>query len=223
MATLTKRDPQIRADVIDEMSYDPAVKVRDLAVIVVDGVVTLSGSVASCRARQAAVNAAWRVNGVSGVNDDLILESTLPGVPTDGQIADAVRERLRKDFLIPRDRITVSVRDGVVTLRGAVDWQYQRVAAYEEARDALGVRGVNNEITISAFEASAQEIEAAIRRALTRDAQVEASQIQVRVEGGHITLSGKARSFAERHAAEEAAWRARGVTDVTNTIVIQPY
>jgi osmotically-inducible protein OsmY len=43
------------------------------------------------------------------------------------------------------------------------------------------------------------------------------------VDGGHVTLAGEARSFAERQAAEDAAWRARGVTDVTDNIAIQPY
>jgi osmotically-inducible protein OsmY len=52
---------------------------------------------------------------------------------------------------------------------------------------------------------------------------VEAGNIQVFVDGGHVTLSGKARSFAERQAAEEAAWRARGVTNVTDNIAIRPY
>lgn len=42
-------------------------------------------------------------------------------------------------------------------------------------------------------------------------------------DGGHVTLSGTARSFAERQEAENTAWRARGVTEVTDNIAIQPY
>jgi osmotically-inducible protein OsmY len=223
MATLVRSDVQIRADVIDEMAYDPAVTVRDLAVVVDDGVVTLSGFVDSYSGRQAAEDAAWRVGGVIGVNNNLLVDPSPLGVPTDEEIADYLRERMRKDFLVPKDRITVDVQDGIVTLRGNVDSHLQREAAYEEAADAKGVRGVNDEITIGPAQASPQEITSAIQQALTRDAQVDADNIQVFVDGGHVTLSGEAGSFAERQAAEDAAWRARGVTDVTDNIAIQPY
>jgi osmotically-inducible protein OsmY len=223
MATLVKSDAEIRADVVDEMAYDPAVTVRNLAVVVEGGVVTLSGVVDSYATLQAAEEAAWRVGGVIGVNDNIIVDPTLLGMPTDDEIAAYLRDRMEKDFLVPKGRITVSVRDGVVTLRGTVDSHLQREAAYEEAADAKGVRGVNNEITIGPSQASPQEISAAIQKALTRDAQVEADNIQVIVDGGHVTLAGEARSFAERQAAEDAAWRARGVTDVTDNIAIQPF
>jgi osmotically-inducible protein OsmY len=223
MATLVKSDAQIRADVIDEMAYDPAVTVRDVAVVAERGIVTLSGVADSYGTRQAAERAAWRVGGVIGVNNNIIVDPSMLGMPTDDEIAAYLRDRMEKDFLVPKGRITVSVRDGVVTLRGTVDLHLQREAAYEEAEDARGVRGVNNEITIGPSQASPQEITSAIQKALTRDAQVESSHIQVIVDGGHVTLAGEARSFAERQAAEDAAWRARGVTDVTDNIAIQPF
>jgi osmotically-inducible protein OsmY len=223
MATLVKSDAQIRADVIDEMAYDPAVTVRDVAVVVERGIVTLSGVADSYGTRQAAEQAAWRVGGVIGVNNNIVVDPTQLGMPTDAEITAYLRDRMEKDFLVPKGRITVSVRDGIVTLRGTVDLHLQREAAYEEAEDARGVRGVNNEITIGPSQASPQEITAAIQKALTRDAQVEADNIHVIVDGGHVTLAGEARSFAERQAAEDAAWRARGVTDVTDNIAIQPF
>jgi osmotically-inducible protein OsmY len=223
MATLVRSDAQIRADVIDEMAYDPAVTVRDVAVVVEGGVVTLTGVVDSYGTMQAAEKAAWRVGGVIGVNSEIVVDPALLGMPTDEEIAVYLRDRMEKDFLVPKGRITVSVRDGIVTLRGTVDLHLQREAAYEEAADAMGVRGVNNAITIGPAQASPQEISSAIQKALTRDAQVEADHVQVIVDGGHVTLSGKARSFAERQAAEDAAWRARGVTDVTDNIAIQPF
>jgi osmotically-inducible protein OsmY len=223
MATLVKSDAEIRSNVIDEMAYDPAVTVRDVAVVVERGIVTLSGVADSYGTRQAAEQAAWRVGGVIGVNNNIVVDPTQLGMPTDAEITAYLRDRMEKDFLVPKGRITVSVRDGIVTLRGSVDLHLQREAAYEEAADAKGVRGVNNEITIGPSQASPQEISAAIQKALTRDAQVEASHVQVIVDGGHVTLSGEARSFAERQAAEDAAWRARGVTDVTDNIAIQPF
>jgi len=55
-----------------------------------------------------------------------------------------------------------------------------------------------------------------------RHAEIDAENIQVRVEeGGHAIFSGTVRSWAERKEAEEAAWRASGVTKVTNLIRVQ--
>jgi osmotically-inducible protein OsmY len=223
MATMVRGDADIRRDVMDEIAYDPAVTVHDIAVIVEDGLVTLTGTADSYGTRQAAVDAAWRVSGVRDVINSIVVDPTLLGVPTDEEIAADVRERLEKDFLVPKGRITVSVHDGVVTLAGTVDWHFQREAVREEAADAKGVRDVNNEIEIDRSHASPDEIQSSIRKALTRNAQVDASNIQVAVDEGHVTLSGTARSFAEQQEAEDAAWRARGVTDVTDKIVIQPF
>jgi osmotically-inducible protein OsmY len=223
MATLMKRDAEIRSNVIDEMNFDPAVTVRDISVVVVNGFVTMAGVADSYGTRRAAERAAWRVAGVVGVDDNIIVDPTLLGMPTDEEIAAHLRERLDKDFLVPKNRITVSVHDSVVTLTGTVDWHLQWEAAQEEAEDARGVRDVNNEIVIDRSHASPQEITASIQKALARSAQIEGNRVEVFVDGGHVTLSGTARSFSERQAAEDAAYRARGVTDVSDNIVIQPF
>ena len=222
MGTLMRLDEEIRGHVVDEMTYDPAVTVRDLSVVVEDGCVTLTGAADSYGTRQAATEAAWRVVGVAGVHNDIIVDTDLLGTRSDEEIAADLRERLDKEFRIPRGRITVSVHDGVVTMIGTVDWHFQRKAAREAAEKTNGVREVKQKIVINRSHASPQEITAAIRKALDRSAPVEGSRIQVFVDGAHVTLSGTARSFSERQAAEEAAYRARGVTDVTDNIVIQP-
>jgi osmotically-inducible protein OsmY len=216
-------DEEIRGHVMDEMAYDPAVAVRDLLVVVEDGCVTLTGAADWCRTRKAAEEAAWRVGGVAGVRNDIVVDPSLPGRPTDEEIAADLRERLDEEFLVPRGRITVSVHDGVVSLTGTVDWHFQRKAALEEAEGASGVRDVKHRIAIHRSHASAQEITAAIRKALSRSAQVAGSHIQVFVDGGHVTLSGRARTFSERQAAEDIAFRAQGVTDMTVNIVVQPF
>jgi osmotically-inducible protein OsmY len=223
MADLMRDDATIRNNVLDEMDYDPAVTVNDIAVVVENGVVTLSGVADSYGTRTAAALATWRVLGVRDVINTIVVDPTLLGQPTDDQIAADLRQRLDKDFLVPKGRISVSVADGVVTLKGAVKLHLQREAAVEEAEDAAGVRSVINLIEIDRSAPSPTNIEGDINRALTRSAQVDASKILVAADGGHVTLSGVARSFAERQEAENAAWRASGVTDVTDNITIQLY
>jgi osmotically-inducible protein OsmY len=218
-----ERDEEICGHVMDELAYDPAVIVRDIEVVVEDGCVTLTGAADSYGARQAATKAAWRVIGVAGVHNEIIVDHDLLGTPSDEEIAVDLRERLAKDHRVRNGRITVSVHGSVVALTGTVDWHSQRKAAREAAEKTRGVREVKQKILISRTHAPPQEITAAIRKALDRSAQLQGSRIQVFVDGSHVTLSGTARSFSERQAAEEIAYRARGVTDVTDNIVIQPF
>jgi osmotically-inducible protein OsmY len=51
---------------------------------------------------------------------------------------------------------------------------------------------------------------------------LDAMKISVEAVGGKVVLTGTVRSWAEREEAELAAWRAPGVTEVQNRIVVSP-
>jgi osmotically-inducible protein OsmY len=61
-----------------------------------------------------------------------------------------------------------------------------------------------------------------IERALIRNAQTDARNITVEVQGSKVILRGTVRSYAEKQAAEDTAWAAPGVSEVDNRIVISP-
>ena len=50
---------------------------------------------------------------------------------------------------------------------------------------------------------------------------LDASRIKVEANGSEVILRGTVRSWAEREEAEQAAWRAPGVTKVDNRIRIE--
>ncbi|CCF84826.1 BON domain-containing protein [Nitrolancea hollandica] len=222
MADEAVADVAIQEDVLAELEWDPEVQVTEVGVTVEKGVVTLTGTVETAAGKMAAEQAASRVTGVRAVANEIIVKQ-LGGGPTDTEIATAAADALERNRAIPAERIDIEVTGGGrVTLRGQVDWQFQRADAADAIRHLAGVRTVTNLITVQPqTRATAWDIQSGIERAFLRHAQLGAEQIQVRVDGGHVTLTGTARSFAERRIAEETAWRAPGVTQVTNKIRVR--
>ena len=219
--TNLKSDVQIQNDVRDELMYDPEVNIADIGVTVKDGLVTLRGTVEMYGEKWAAERDALRIAGVRVLTNDLTVTPIKSTLYPDADIAHHVADALLFDWSVPSDRVQVTVNDGWVTLRGTTDWYYQRNAAETDARRVLGVKGVDNDVTIVQPHVSASDIEAGIKKALVRAAEVDADTITVAVKGAHVTLKGTVHSWAEFDAARNAAWRAKGVTNVVNAIVIQ--
>lgn len=65
------------------------------------------------------------------------------------------------------------------------------------------------------------EIQQAVLRELTSDTRMGHADLGVQVDGGIVTLSGKVSSWAQRHAAQEAAHRVGDVFDVANELQVQ--
>lgn len=214
-----KTDRQLQQDVIDELRWDVSVEPAHIGVEVSEGVVTLSGRVGSYAEKFAVEDAAKRVAGVKAVAVDL--EVKLPGssLRTDSDIAKAVVSALAWNVKVPKDVIQVKVDDGFITLSGKVDWEFQRQAAVSSVRYLLGVRGVNNAVTLR-VHAATKDVKSKIESALQRLAHQDTKAVSVEVLDGTVTLSGTTHSYLERDTIEAAAWNAAGVQRVVDRIVV---
>jgi osmotically-inducible protein OsmY len=214
-----KTDLQLKADVAAEMAWDPAVEAPDVTVTVKNGVVTLTGPVDSLVQKHAVERAVRRVAGVRGVVVDIEVRLAPSGTRSDAELAQAALNALRWHSLVPDERLQVEVEDGWVTVRGEVDWAYQKASAEQAIHPLTGVRGVTNEITVKA-RADASDIQAQIEAAFSRHAQREAHHITVEVEGGVVTLTGRVDSLREHDAAVGTAYAAKGVSRVIDHLEV---
>jgi osmotically-inducible protein OsmY len=220
VATETRTDTQIQSDVLAEFKWDARVMPNEIGVMVKDGVVTLTGWVDSYTKRWAAEEAAHRVRGVKAVANDIEIRLPSAAERSDADIAAAAVRALEWDAFVPIDKIDVTVSKGWVTLKGEVEWQYQKQDAERAVRRLAGVKGVSNLLLVRP-RVTPSELKKQIEQALVRTAELDAKRITVDVDGSKVILKGTVRSWAEKKEAERQAWLAPGVSSVDNRIMIE--
>jgi osmotically-inducible protein OsmY len=217
-ATVVHTDEEIQQSVMAELKWDAKLQPNEIGVSVKDGVVTLTGWVDSFLKKWSAEDAALKVSGVKAVANDI--EIKLSSERTDADIAAAAIQALEWDVFVPSDRVQVTVSKGWVTLKGEVEWQYQKEDAERVVRRLAGVKGVSNLITVKP-RATPSDLKKKIEGALVRNAQLDANRISIEVQGSKAILRGTVRAWAEKEEAERVAWSAPGITSVENRIAVE--
>jgi osmotically-inducible protein OsmY len=212
-------DEQLRSDAQDELRWEPKIDNAAIAVSAHDGVVTLRGTVGSHRERREAANAVKRVYGTKGVRNELQVKLLNEDRQNDADLRGAVLQALMFDALVP-STVDAKVDDGVVTLSGSANHQFERDEAEFVAGNVTGVISIDDQIVLMVPTPDPGDVKHAIKKAMERDAKVDADGITVESFNGTVKLMGNVASWAEHDAAVSAAWAAPGVSKVDDEIYV---
>ena len=212
-------DAELELNVTDELSWEPKVDSEEIAVSANSGTVTLRGTVGSFRQKREAGKAAQRIYGVLAVNNDLDVRILNEKRHEDADLRGDILQALVLDGLVP-STIDANVKGGFVTLTGTADWQYQRDEAEFIAGNVAGVTGIENDVYLTSPTPYAGDVKDSIKKAMNRDAKLDAESIGVDTMNGTAILTGTVRSWAEHDSAVQAAWAAPGVTNVDDRLDI---
>jgi osmotically-inducible protein OsmY len=219
MTTLTDHlstNEALRVAVVRKIERHPDIHSSNLSVETYGPTVTLTGFVHTFAEKANAGTAAKSVSGVLSIANDIeVWRSTR----TDPEIARDLQHGLKSNLLVPQAKVTAAVHDGLVTLQGTVEWNYERSAAGETAEAVRGVRGVTNLIAVNT-RVSPSSVKQAIEAALRRNAEIDAREIQVSAYDNTVQLWGTVHSYSQREEAERVAWGAPGIESVVNRIQV---
>lgn len=220
VSTASETDRATQDAVEKELDWTRQVEdAANVGVAVHDGVVLLSGEVSSYAQKVGAAKAALRVKGVNAVANDIVVRFA-GRQRTDEEIAEAARNTLAWTSIVPEESVKLEVRDRVVILRGAVDWDYQRRAARRAVENLAGVEGVFDRLTLKP-RVSAADTSSLVKAAIVRNAALDAKSVNVDVVDNKVVLHGTVAAHAERRQAELAAWSSPHVTEVDNQITVR--
>lgn len=231
---------QILEAIQETFMQDPRILNHDILVEVDEGDVVLSGSVTNLREKKAAEEDAMNVVGVRSVENNIKVEPVaLPGgEPT----VDNVRVAMEKHPLLDEYSITAETREkGIVTLKGQVDYYFEKAHAEDVAANVPGVvdiinnievvEGIDIPLTVTPSQPnlpvirkphikSDEQIKEDVAYQLWWSPFVDRNQVEIEVEDGEVTLRGTVNTELEMEHAIKNAYEG-GAFAVVNELKVE--
>jgi osmotically-inducible protein OsmY len=137
----------------------------------------------------------------------------------------AVEDELTWEPSIDAEHIGVTAEDGVVTLTGHVGSYTEKIIAERAAKRVKGVRAIAQEIEIRFPNDKKTSDDQIAKRALdiiAWDSTIPKDKVQIKVQGGFVTLSGEVDWHYQRTDAEYAVRKLEGIKGLSNEIKVKP-
>jgi osmotically-inducible protein OsmY len=153
-----KTDGEIRREIEIEIQKELRLEGSDIVCKVNNGQVILTGTTDAYPKKSYAEKAAKRIPEVKSVRNNLEVKIPAAHKRTDTEIKEAVKNIIFWNSEIDESKIIITVKSGMVTLEGTVNWEYQRTRAKLLAEDTAGVLKVDNLIKVIPPLPSGKEI-----------------------------------------------------------------
>ena len=189
-----KSDSRLQREVIAALDQDPNVEGTAIGVAVKGDVVSLFGRARSLEQAAAAERAAKQVAAVRALTNEIEVETQdFPYEPRDYDVARAVRNHCDRRAHLHLDRILVTVRNGVVTLEGELNWRYQAKLVEQQVLRLGGVKRVLNLLRTTP-EANPEAAESGITKSLVDNPLLDAHDLAQKMSRQKLVLVGPASS-----------------------------
>ena len=139
-------DDELKRSLSDAYRQDSRLDGSGISIDIIDGNITLSGTVHSIGAKSSAERTATTLPGVSYMYSSLLVER--PEWASDTMVEAALTLFYELDSELQSTGINAAAKDGVVTLTGMTETVYQRRRAVETAADTVGVGRVINKLRV---------------------------------------------------------------------------
>jgi len=216
----------IKSYVFQTYLHDDAIIARSK-----DGNVILTGTVSQQMHKDLAEETAGNLPGVKNVDSRLKVKGESPAENSDGWILVKVKTALLFHRNVSTQNTRVSVKNGIVTLRGQADNIAQKDLTSEYVKDVDGAKGVKNEMTLAKAAPSLTQktmekiddasITAQVKVSLLSRRSTSALNTHVNTNQGVVTLSGKAENAAEKDLVTRLASDINGVKSVVNDMSVK--
>lgn len=190
-------DLNLRKTILEELEFQPEINAANIGVSVDNGVVTLCGHVNSYAQKVTAERVVKSIKGVRALAEEIEVKLNANSGTEDDTIARRALKIIHWSSDVPEGDVKVIVQHGRVTLEGEVDWQYQKETVERCVRKLSGVIGVDNRLILRP-RLDVFDIQQRIEAALKRNAEVEAQDIRVNVEGDVVKLEGRVHLWRDR-------------------------
>ncbi len=195
---------------------------RNVRSSVSQGIVTLSGTVDSYKAKLDAQNKAQKQKHVAGVRN--VIEVSGPAI-SDVQLRNELAKSLRYDrvgFGNVFNVLTVGVKNGVVTVGGEVRTPADKDSALATIAATKGVKDVVDRVKVAPASFYDDGLRLRLARAIYRDPVLSKyaldpqAPIRILVDNGHVALYGSVDSTLDRTVAGMRADQVFGAFSVEN-------
>jgi len=152
----------------------------------------------------------------------LALGAPVCAANTDSRIESSAKQSYVFKTYLKGDDIKVMSKEGVVTLTGNVAVTSHKALAQQTVEDLPGVKSVDNKLVVKNEPPANSDawLHDKVKITLLFHRSVRAGKTEVEVKDGVVTLTGQAKSQAQKELTTEYAKDVEGVKDVVNNMTV---